>query len=75
MKDLLKYLVIVAYLGGLAISIIHSILYPMATYQVFSNWTGDIITKLSAIILISGWLLTGIVIVWMLIDNHKGEGK
>lgn len=75
MKDLLKYLAIVAYLGGLTISIIHSVLYPKATYQMLSSWTGDIVTKLSVIILISSWLFTGIVIVWMLIDNHKGEGK
>lgn len=71
MKTFIKFLVIIAYLGGLILSIFYSILNPGAMYQALSSWDGDFLTKLSAGFLVSSWIFTGIVIIWMIADRIR----
>ena len=71
MKDIIKYLIVSIYSIGLLGSIGYSILNPMHTYECLKMWEGDPLTKGASIILISGWILSGIVIVWMIIDEIK----
>lgn len=71
MKTIIKFLVIIAYLGGLILSIFYSIFNPGAMYQALSSWDGDFLTKLSAGFLVSGWIFTGIVIIWMIADKIR----
>lgn len=75
MKTFIKFSIIIAYLGGLGMSIIYSIFNPRAVYRTLSNWGGDdILTTISAGFLVSGWILIGIVIIWMIVDKIK-EGN
>lgn len=75
MKDIIKYLIVSIYCLGLLGSIGYSILNPMVTYECLRMWEGDPLTTLVSIILLSSWILTGIVIIWMIIDrvNLKKE--
>lgn len=75
MKDIIKYLIVIIYCLGLLSSIGYSILNPRVTYDCLRTWEGDPLTTLVSIILISSWILTGIVIIWMIIDrvNLKEE--
>lgn len=69
MKTIIKFLAIIAYLGGLILSIFYSILNPGAMYRALSSWDGDFLTKLSAGFLVSSWIFAGIVIIWMIADR------
>lgn len=74
MKTILKYLVILIYLGCLALSVFYSILNPREIYSVLSNWQGTLFTKFLSGVLISGWIFLGIIAIWMILDKH-GQTK
>ena len=69
MKDIIKYLIVSIYCLGLLGSIGYSILNPMVTYECLRLWEGDLLTTLVSIILLSSWILTGIIVIWMIIDR------
>lgn len=73
MKDIIKYLIVSIYSIGLLGAIGYSILNPINTYECLKMWEGDPLTKTMSIILISGWILIGIVTVWMIIDEVKSK--
>ena len=75
MKDIIKYLIVSIYCLGLLGSIGYSILNPRVTYECLRMWEGDPLTTSVSIILLSSWILIGIVVIWMIIDrvNLKEE--
>lgn len=73
MKDIIKYLIVSIYGIGLLGSIGYSTLNPIYTYECLKTWEGDPLTKTVSIILISGWILIGVVAVWMIIDGIKSK--
>lgn len=74
MKTILNYLAILIYLGFLALSIFYSILNPREIYSALLNWQGTLFTKILSGILISGWIFSGIIVIWMILDKH-GQTK
>lgn len=73
MKNVIRYLIVSIYCIGLFGSIGYSILNPGVTYECLRTWEGDSLTKTASIILISSWILMGVVAVWMIIDKVKSK--
>ena len=71
MKDIIKNLIVGIYCLGLFGSLGYSILNPAYTYKCLKTWEGDPLTRTASIILISSWILIGILIIWMIIDKSK----
>ena len=71
MKDIIKNLCVIIYLLGLGFSIGYSILNPFNVHTFLTTWAGSPLTVISSSILLSGWILFSIVIIWMILDKKR----
>lgn len=75
MKDIIKNLTVSIYCFGLFGAIGYSILNPRDTYYCLRMWEGDPSTVTASIILVSSWILTITVLIWMIIDKIRSRGE
>ena len=75
MKDIIKNLIVSIYCFGLFGAVGYSALNPKSIYYCLKVWEGDPLTVTASIILISSWILIGIVIIWMIRDKIKLKGE
>lgn len=71
MKDIIKNVCVIIYSLGLGFSIMYTILNPIEVHTFLRIWTGSPLTIISSSILISGWVLFFIAIVWMILDKKR----
>lgn len=73
MKDVIRNLIVGIYCLGLLGALGYSILNPKDTYYCLRMWEGSPLTVIATIVLISSWILSGIVFIWMIIDKIKSK--